>query len=244
MASATCFPAYLSIIIHLMTINSSVLGKGNVGIEVIPFAAVLHPVSFECTIGVEEVFSTVDGLCSGEGLAVLVVEPLSGVVFRPALRGGGVNGQLDVAVEHSRNLCAGGAGLWIELIVRASHHDACLLHSRYCGFVHAADAGSIRIGGSLTGYGQFIAGGFGVVCEDDRNFLTGNRPVRCKLQIADALHNSFFVRPFDIRSKDAVSFHIGETVCGVGFRVHARQSAKGSHQHSPRHGGVGCEGGF
>lgn len=60
------------------------------------------------------------------------------------------SGQIDVAVEHCRNLGTGSAGLGIKLVDAASRHDTCLLHSRDRCFIDAADAGGVRKGGCFT----------------------------------------------------------------------------------------------
>ena len=73
-----------------------------------PVTAVLDPAGFQRSVCFKEILRTFDDLYSGESLAVPVIKPLSGVVPRPALGSGGVDGQLDKAVEHGADFSAGG----------------------------------------------------------------------------------------------------------------------------------------
>jgi hypothetical protein len=80
------------------------------------------------------------------------------------------------------------------LVAAVAYHNVRMLHGRYCCFVNIVNAGSTHIYCSGMGDRQSVVGGLGKVCKDDRNFLTGDCVVRCKLPVADASYDKESVK--------------------------------------------------
>ena len=141
-----------------------------------------------------------------------------------------VSRNIDIAVEHGAGFRAGGVGFGVKIVVLFAQHDARLLHSRYCRFVVGADVEGVRKDSCFTGHGQLIAGGFGVVLQNHRDFLTDDSTVRCKLVVSNTLNDAFLIGPFHVGQIVGICYYIRKATGLAAAYIYAGESAEGGYK--------------